>query len=1053
MKIPGYTIIRELGSGGMATVYLARQDRLTRDVALKVMKPIAMTGGDFTSRFVKEGQIIAQLQHPQIVTIYDFDSSEGYHYFSMEHLPGGTLADEIKRGMPPSRVISIAKKIAEALAVAHARGVIHRDVKPQNILFRSDGTPVLTDFGIARAVTRDPDSMQLTSYGMVIGSPRYMSPEQSTGQALDARSDLYSLGVVFYEMLTHELPYEADDVVSLAMKHCNDPIPRLPHGLEPYQSILDRLIAKKPEDRFDSAGQLIRALEELESTTTSPIAEDDATRVLPRRRQGASTEPPTQARTQQRSQPERPSRWRLFGILGLLAALGMTVAIYLIQNDDQTRRAILDQLPQAQANRPETVVQYEDLAIQHFLESKVDASLNVIRLGLAITPDDTRLIKLKSLIERDIEANKRLAEARALRRENRLDEGLSKVMEGLGIAPEHPGLLALKDTLDKEIAERRARQAAELLARARTALEADRLDEARRLVEQGLTLTPQSPDLAALRDEIADRSKKMQDLDETLRRITDLIAAKRLDAAKGAIQAALTVHPDNAKLLDLQASVQRQLDRERERDIAARIEKAKAQLANGNFSQAQRLTAEGLALYPDDQGLKALEAEIRAAQSAETERQADERLNRALKAFDEGDLDTSRTLVEEGLQIMPDHSGLLALRERIRDHQRLAEQIAKQLADCAAQFPQDQTTIASSLEAKTCYGGVLSLEPANPKALAAIHAIGDRVAELIPPLLDDYRLAEAEAGLAQLLKIDPDHEGLTALQEDLQRHRDFFPAMVEIPGGCFAMGSPDSEQGRESDERQHDACVQDFQLGRFEVSVQEFARFVKATGYRTDAERGVGDMNGCEALDRDDQSDSWKTRTWASWRKPNKYRPSADDDPVTCVSWHDADAYIKWLNEETAHAFRLPTEAEWELAARAGTAQARFWGNGAGEQACDYSNTADLKAGWEQGFPCGDGYEWVAPVGSFRPNPWGLFDTLGNVWEWTCSEYDPGYGGTELLCAPRSIDAPRVMRGGAWNSGPALIRSAYRNRNFPETRYSFVGFRLAHDMPKTAGQD
>nr|WP_274600191.1 SUMF1/EgtB/PvdO family nonheme iron enzyme [Thiocystis violacea] len=278
--------------------------------------------------------------------------------------------------------------------------------------------------------------------------------------------------------------------------------------------------------------------------------------------------------------------------------------------------------------------------------------------------------------------------------------------------------------------------------------------------------------------------------------------------------------------------------------------------------------------------------------------------------------------------------------------------------------------------------------------------------------------------------------------------------MVDIRGGCFEMGSPESEEGRELDERQHRACVEDFQLGRFEVTVKAFATFVKATGYRTDAERGAGNMNGCEALDRNDKPSTWGTKPWASWRKPNKYQATGDADPVSCVSWNDAMKYLAWLNKKTSRHFRLPSEAEWEFAARAGSTSARFWGDASeGNDACLYSNSADKKAGWAFGFACGDGQEWVAPVGSLRPNPWGLFDLLGNVWEWTCSEYDAGYRGNELLCAPATLDGPRVMRGGAWNSGPALVRCAYRNRNFPESRFSFVGFRLAHDGPAKKDQD
>jgi serine/threonine-protein kinase PpkA len=261
------------------------------------------------------------------------------------------------------------------------------------------------------------------------------------------------------------------------------------------------------------------------------------------------------------------------------------------------------------------------------------------------------------------------------------------------------------------------------------------------------------------------------------------------------------------------------------------------------------------------------------------------------------------------------------------------------------------------------------------------------------------------------------------------------------------MGSPPGEVGREPDEIQHDVCVDDFLIGKFEVKVEAFERFVADTNYRTDAERGVGGQFGCWTFDAANGGERWGYHPWAQWRKPNKQPANQPDSPVSCVSWNDARAYIAWLNQETGRTFRLPTEAEWEYAARAGTTSARYWGNGIDQEACRHASVADTGHAWEDGFPCDDQYEWVTPVGRFAPNPWGLYDMLGNVWEWTCSDYDADYGGSEKTCASRKSDAARVMRGGAWNSGPSPVRSAYRNRNFPESRYSFVGFRLAQDAP------
>jgi serine/threonine-protein kinase PpkA len=274
------------------------------------------------------------------------------------------------------------------------------------------------------------------------------------------------------------------------------------------------------------------------------------------------------------------------------------------------------------------------------------------------------------------------------------------------------------------------------------------------------------------------------------------------------------------------------------------------------------------------------------------------------------------------------------------------------------------------------------------------------------------------------------------------------PQLVSITGGCFQMGSPASEAGREDDERQHRVCVDDFKLAQHEVTVAAFRAFVEASGYRTDAERNVGSP-GCYAYDQSDKDNNWAYRAWASWRKPNKYQPNQDAHPVSCVSWNDAQTYLAWLNEQSSARYRLPTEAEWEYAARAGTRTARFWGNDA-NAACSYANVADTtklpnNRGWNNRHECSDGHAFVTTVGRYRANAWGLHDLLGNVSEWTCSQYDAGYGGAEGRCTNANGSGSRALRGGSWDYDPQGLRSAYRGTLSPDNRTSYLGFRLAQD--------
>ena len=253
-RIPGLSIRRELGRGGMATVYLAFQEKLQREVAVKILSPHLLQDTEFTSRFVKEAETAAKLHHSSIIPIYDIGEAGPSRYIVMEYLEE-TLKDRTRKGPLDSQsALLILWQIADALAYAHKKGFIHRDIKPENIMFRADGTAVLTDFGIAKAAG---SSSTLTKAGTTIGSPHYMSPEQAKGQGIDGRSDLYSLGCVFYEMLTGKPPFDAEDVFAVIVKHCQDPVPLLRGSLSGFQPLLDRMMAKRAEDRPQSAEELL----------------------------------------------------------------------------------------------------------------------------------------------------------------------------------------------------------------------------------------------------------------------------------------------------------------------------------------------------------------------------------------------------------------------------------------------------------------------------------------------------------------------------------------------------------------------------------------------------------------------------------------------------------------------------------------------------------------------------------------------------------------------------------------------------------------------------
>ncbi|MCZ6642910.1 MAG: serine/threonine-protein kinase, partial [Gammaproteobacteria bacterium] len=263
MELPGFRIEREIGRGGMARVHLAVQNKFGRLVALKIVSADYANDTNFRKRFLRESRINAQLTHPNIVQVYDVGAHESLLYLVMEFLRGGDLNQRLDRGMQVAELIDVIKDIGKALDYAHRKGFIHRDIKPENILFREDGSAVLTDFGIARTVSSNPS---LTRVGTVVGTPQYMSPEQASGRELDGRSDLYGLGVVFYRMLTGDVPYQANSAVSIGIKHLQEPIPRLPNYLAAFQPMIDRMLAKKPEHRYQTGAELGAALDELRSS-------------------------------------------------------------------------------------------------------------------------------------------------------------------------------------------------------------------------------------------------------------------------------------------------------------------------------------------------------------------------------------------------------------------------------------------------------------------------------------------------------------------------------------------------------------------------------------------------------------------------------------------------------------------------------------------------------------------------------------------------------------------------------------------------------------------
>lgn len=329
-----YQVVASLGEGGMAAVYKAYQPGMERYVALKILPRHFASDPLFVGRFEQEAKVLAKLQHPHILPVFDFGQADGYTYIVMPFLQSGDLTDLLRgSALSLAQIRRIISQVGDALDYAHAHGLIHRDVKPSNVLLDERGNCLLTDFGIAKMLE---SSSKLTATGGIIGTPAYMSPEQGLGEKVDGRSDIYALGIMLYEMATGRVPYQAETPMAIMIKHLNDPLPpprRLNPALpEAIERVILKALAKQPQDRYATAGEMVRALQAAipETIEVPPVPiEGDATQI--------SAAGATLAAQRQETKTRRKGKKWLWGVVGLvlLALVLARVVVFVRRGADR----------------------------------------------------------------------------------------------------------------------------------------------------------------------------------------------------------------------------------------------------------------------------------------------------------------------------------------------------------------------------------------------------------------------------------------------------------------------------------------------------------------------------------------------------------------------------------------------------------------------------------------------------------------------------------------------------------------------------------------------
>ena len=951
-----YQIVELLGHGAMAEVYKAYHPALDRHVAIKILHSFLVEDKDFLDRFRHEAKAAAQLRHPNIVQVHDFDVTDGvYYYIVMEYIDGYTLQAKLqelaanKKIMPLEETIRIAGDVASALSYAHVRDMVHRDVKPSNVMIDQENHVILTDFGIAKIL----GGPQYTATGAIAGTPNYISPEQGLGKPQDARSDIYSLGAMFFQMVTGQLPYEADSAVAVLLKHVNDPIPiasQLNPALPPdIDRIIFKAMAKNADDRYQKADEFIEHLKQAEAGISIP---DAALSTLPA---AASMDVAEQAATVFSVSPS-PSPPPVTALSGAVGLAPYTLSFDHIATDPADLPTVCD----ADWNR--AVDQFAKGYITDWLREGVNHLRAARKHGLA---DELEWIAAR-------------AEAIVRRMQNGDDivrnAGLEEFLESLGATPPVMDITPKRfDLPSVGVGETGQPVALTITNAGRGYLFGSVVCRAPWLkttpgwfgcaAGERFTVTVK-PDLSGL------PASRIQSPDSLqVRSISgDQNLAVRVDILPSVLQVDIST-------LDFGAVGQ------------GETTQAKLTLRNsGRGYLIGRVCCRVPWLTASPERFK-----VPAGDSVQVVVNVDS------QALPPGDATHAWALVVEsngGHAVLGVHVRVLSPRLKVEP---------AQIDLGTIDLVQPGATKNTELTVRNVGPGVLT---------GAVMAGADWLT--VEPAAFRCRAGEAQLvrlSTAELMTGDHrqvvhvvSNAGMAEVPVLLRVHFSLEPEMVRIPAGEFLRGSKKRDKRASASEKpQSQIYLPEYWIGKYPVTNAQYAIFVEASGRRF-------------------------PEHWKGGRPPE----GKEDHPVVNVSWWDALAYCRWLAEVTGKPYRLPSEAQWEKAARGTDGRMYPWGNRGDSQKC---NTSEM------------GKRGTTPVGAYSPagdSPYGCADMAGNVLEWVTDWYREDY----YACSSTSQNpygpasgAVKVLRGGSWSANRWSARCASRHNGNKTATSPEAGFR------------